>query len=331
MNREIGGYMDISGNAPAEMEILPGALSFNSCRNALEFLIRERRYKRIRLPVYVCADVFQAVERAGAKALLYHMDENLMPVDVSLDDIPLVYVNYFGLAEANVHTLARLRHPLVVDNAQAFFSRPLPKVDCLYSPRKFFGVPDGGLLCPGEPFSNESLANFNGMPRAVSFEHGTWLFKRADCGASAAYADRQANEERIRGLPPLRMSESTRHLLAACNIEYAHKRRQANWRTLHRALAPSNLAPSVLLTAGDSGAAALCYPYLNKNAAWLRERLAEKKIYIPHYWPGLETIIKSGSIEHLLLEKLLPLPIDQRYGANDMTYMLDVLRGVINT
>ena len=35
---------------------------------------------------------------------------------------------------------------LIIDNAQAFFAKPLLGIDTFYSPRKFVGVSDGGIL-----------------------------------------------------------------------------------------------------------------------------------------------------------------------------------------
>jgi len=59
-----------------------------------------------------------------------------------------VVVNYFGLCD-DVVAEAQTRHApeqIVVDNAQAFFAAPTRCRASLYSPRKFFGVPDGGFL-----------------------------------------------------------------------------------------------------------------------------------------------------------------------------------------
>ena len=57
-------------------------------------------------------------------------------------------MNYFGVCE-KVQDELLLKYnseQLVFDHSQAFFTPPKKCLATIYSPRKFFGVPDGGLL-----------------------------------------------------------------------------------------------------------------------------------------------------------------------------------------
>lgn len=45
----------------------------------------------------------------------------------------------------------------------------------------------------------------------------------------------------------------------------------------------------------------------------------------PTYWPELLELCEMDSVEYNLARKLLPLPIDQRYGEEDMQRIIDVI------
>lgn len=319
--KEIGGFPDISANHGCDATLFSGALLLNSCANALEFLIRERGYRKIRVPAYTCPAVNRAVARAGAEIITYYLDAGCMPIaTLEADCTPLIYTNYFGLLEDNVLRLAAAGVGLVVDNAQALYSPPVPGADCLYSPRKFFGLPDGGILYPATP-----LPGYSGLGKSISFDRCFWLFKRADTGAASAFADMQESERSLQEQPPLRMSESTRCLMAGIDPEHAASRRRANWASLHRNLADSNNLTRRWRLAEKlpEGTVPLCYPYspARGGASVLRERLIRRGIYIPRYWPGLEDKFIPGMPEYTLVHDLLPLPLDQRYLRDDMEHV----------
>ena len=52
-----------------------------------------------------------------------------------------LYTNYFGLKQGCVKLLEKkYGDHLIVDNAQAFFAKPIKGIDTFYSARKFFGL-----------------------------------------------------------------------------------------------------------------------------------------------------------------------------------------------
>ena len=62
----------------------------------------------------------------------------------------------------------------------------------------------------------------------------------------------------------------------------------------------------------DDGAVPLCYPLLASRPG-LRELLRAQRIYLPCYWPELLTRSGVPERERQWAERLLPLPVDQRY------------------
>ena len=145
--KAIGGYFELELNDGHEWHA--NAIRLNTARNAFEYVLRSEKYKRVHLPYYTCDAMLEPIEKLEVERQFYHIDTNLEPcVDPAAlpEDEGFVYTNYFGLKDRCVEALAQVCPTLIVDNAQSFFSTPLPGVDVFYSPRKFFGVPDGAYL-----------------------------------------------------------------------------------------------------------------------------------------------------------------------------------------
>ena len=66
----------------------------------------------------------------------------------------------------------------------------------------------------------------------------------------------------------------------------------------------------------------MVYPFLIKGKGrTLKQQLIANKIYVATYWSGQ----KEMGLGRALEEDLVPLPIDQRYGFEDMQRILKVL------
>ena len=147
----IGGFFGLElpeyGNFP---QWHPGrSVAVNSGRRALEYILRRLGDVRcVRVPLYTCRTVVETMERLGIPVITYRIDERLEP-----EELPelekgeyLLYTNYFGIKEKCVDRLAsRYGGSLIVDNALALYSPARSGVASLYSPRKFSGLPDGGI------------------------------------------------------------------------------------------------------------------------------------------------------------------------------------------
>ena len=79
----------------------------------------------------------------------YHIDKTFRPIfdfsGIHKNEV-FVYNNYFGICDIQLKEVANICQNLIIDNSQAYFSKPLPNIDTFYSPRKYFGIPDGAYL-----------------------------------------------------------------------------------------------------------------------------------------------------------------------------------------
>ena len=60
------------------------------------------------------------------------------------------------------------------------------------------------------------------------------------------------------------------------------------------------------------------YPLLLEDAGDIRQQLAAQGIFIPTLWPNVLEQCPSDSVAYRYSKDILPLPVDQRYGVDDM-------------
>lgn len=319
MNRAIGGYFEL------ELPDYGGFLHddgilLNSGGNALEYVIRSLAdVRHLWIPYYTCSVVLEQVDKAGIPYSLYPIDENLEIKDQMhlLEGDYLVYTNYFGIKDRYVRWLSGLcGEHLIVDSTQAWFSSPIHGTSSFYSPRKYMGLPDGGVAyCPRH--LDECVYGTD-----TSYERCAHLLKRIDLGPSEGYADFRSNSLELAGQPVKKMSELTRKLLCSIDFTRVKRIRIQNFEYLHQHLKGANLFPVPPL---DSFVCPMVYPYLTNDKS-LRQKLIENKVFVATYWLNVKEWTETGMLEEELVDNLIPLPIDQRYSTADMDRIIRIIK-----
>ena len=315
MEREIGGYLELETNTGPLLH--EGALALNSGRAALAYLIEQKQIRAMALPRFVCDVVKDVCLAHGVRLREYGSDLRLSPPDVEPEEGEWLYVvNHYGrLGQETLSALAARTPRLIVDNAQAYFAPPVSGADTLYTCRKFLGVPDGAFLYTD--------AAGRELERDVSWRRMDFVLGRFEGPASPFYQRASENNDRLEARP-LRMSRLTENLLRGIDYDRVRRQRETNYAVLAAALDGKNALPP----ACPPGPYA--YPFLTENGPILRKKLIEHKIYVPLLWPNVVRSEPAGSPERILAENILPLPCDQRYGENDMSYLLEVLEACMH-
>lgn len=311
--KSIGGYFELEcGTNP---EYWSDGVYTNSCRNALRQFIRHLDIKDIWVPVYTCDVVHAALENEGCKVRKYNVDADLMPDRTFGKGEYIIYNNYFGVEGKKVEFLSKLYPRLIIDNAQAFYSNQTG-VAAVYSPRKFFGLPDGGILR-----SNE--AGMCELERGESYQVCSHLLKRLDIGAENAYVDFIVNDKALEAYRVKGMSNLTKHLMGNIDYERAKRRRIKNFKYLSR-----HLATDFPMEMADDDVP-MVYPLLVKDGEHLKKELISHKIFCATYWPNVLSDSDSNEWETYLVKNLIPIPVDQRYDRNDMQRIIDVIKNTL--
>jgi hypothetical protein len=308
----IGGYFELELRKGKEYH--SGALALNTGRNAIEYVLKGRKYKGGLVPAYSCDSILEPFKKLGIPVEFYNINTNMLP-DIDLTKIEssvcVLVINYFGLLERQIAELVKAHSNIIIDNSQAFFAQPVEGKDTVYSPRKFFGVPDGAYLYTDLPDDLELELDY-------SWDRCEHLLRRIDCSPEDGYEAYRRNQKALSFQPIRRMSELTRTLLRSIDYEYAKMKRQENFLFLHKELRSSNLLSSLIDSGEHDGP--MVYPFLSQREG-LREELIKKRIFVATYWIEVLNRGAQPNFASLLTKRLCALPIDQRYD-NKIIYSL---------
>jgi len=310
MPKEIGGYI--------ELELREGqhyhenAIRLNSARSCLRYVIRAYNIKKLYTPYYTCPEIWTAIESEKCEIVFYEIDKSFMPVQKFDEDDFILYTNYFGICSNNVKILAAKYKYLIVDNAQSFYSKHYG-IASIYSPRKFFGLPDGGYLICERLLEDE-------FEISTSFHRFSHLIKRIDGGSNFGYKDFQDNDAELGRENIKKMSHLTDRMLQNINYEKIRDIRLQNFNYLNEYLNKKN-EYNFGITEED---VPMFYPFLFYDEN-LRNRFIENHIYVQCCWKDIQSRVKLNMRELYLQKFLFPLFVDQRYDISDMKRMIEIV------
>ena len=316
--KSLGGFLELETNLNTEYH--SGLLRFNSGRNALKVLLHSVDANKIFVPYFICQVVIDAIKEFPIEIEYYEIDDNF-EIDFGKKMIPtdawVICVNYFGIKQEYIKSLSFAN--LIIDNSQAFFSKPIPSNHTFYSPRKFLGVPDGGYLST----SVEIKSNY---PQDNSNERFSHLLKRVELGPEKAYLDFLKNEDLISEMKVLKMSKLTSKILNSVCTDTIINRRKENYKIYDSLLKEHNICQLSI----HENDVPLGYIFVSKKKKKkkkknLRQILLQNKVYVPVYWPNLNTEFGENSLAHKLSEKLYCLPIDQGLDINDINKISNLI------
>jgi hypothetical protein len=320
MNLEIGSFIGLDlRNSGEYFQGKINIARLNSARAGIYHSCRVSNCNSILIPYYLCPTVKKFLSQKGIEVNHYCISNELKPIKIKQKrNQAVLLVNYFGIMSINqLRSLAEKYNNVIIDNSAAFYCDPVEGCYNIYSPRKFFGVPDGCYVIgnKAEKFTDDYDQDFSS---------GTALFllQRIELGTNATYSDRMKNEERIDNADVLKMSNLTRALLN--NIDYLSisNQRSENFLFAHSLYKELNkFDPTRLI---DVECIPMVYPLVLENTD-LAEKLRRKMIYVGRLWNSVLKDVPDVSFEAWLSKYLIPIPIDQRYGRKELRYVYETI------
>lgn len=314
MDKAIGGYFELE--LPQKEEYHKNALRLNSGKNCLEYILKGRKYKKVYIPYYTCDVVLKPFVKLGITYQFYHINLQFEIAEriILHEGEALLYTNYYGLKQKYIYQLTTTYgNRLIIDNTQAFYAQPIEGIDTFYTCRKFFGVSDGAYLYT-------DIEPINGLQKSTSFNRIMHLIKRIDISPEAGFddfhqADASLAEENI-----MQMSCFTKRMMQSIDYNKVAKQRRENFIQLDKALANSNELHLYL----EEDSVPMVYPYLTERKR-LRGYLILNKIFVATYWPNVLEWCIPNDWEFKLVNNIICIPIDQRYGEDDMKKIINVI------
>ena len=298
-------------------------------RSAFTLLARTLRPAAVWLPSYLCGVMVEALAGSGSSINFYAVGEDLkIAEDAWLAKVRpgdmVVFIDYFGFNGWNrFGRQAKARGAWVVEDAcQAMlnlrFSEHADYV--IASPRKFVGVPDGGVLLAQ---NGAGLPPVNLPPPPAEW----WLDALKASQLRAAFdrhgGDREWFELYRKTDPhgpmePMRMSELCSLLLdQAYDYGAIAADRRRNFGQLAAALPEFALfreLPDDVIPMG--------FPVRLRERDRVRQGLFDREIYPPVHWPIQNIVPNEFQASHRLAKEIMMLPCDQRYHGGDIERLM---------
>lgn len=314
--KPIGGYFEWEFPHATNSGLYDGQLLLNSCRHAFEYILQGiGKVSKVWIPYFTCEVILEPLKKLNISYNFYHINESLeIDTDIllSADDF-LVYTNYYGIKDNYVKELAtKYGSRLIIDNAQALYCAPHNECHQIYSPRKFIGMPDGGLAVTPLPDRTSEL------PIDQSYERCSHLLKRLELHPSEGYYDFQKDDAKISQTTLSRMSVISQKIFQSANFDFIKEKRKDNFSHLHRFLQKKNKLNIPPLNTFESP---LVYPFWTSDKN-IKQKLIESEIYVATFWPNVFKWSNSNDLEYQLASMIICLPVDQRYGIEDMNTIL---------
>lgn len=358
MLREIGSnfWMEPTEGHDGAVDITPEVFGIegndytwlSTGRSAISMAIEEaeRRnssIKRIALvPSYTCHTVVDPFLEAGYKVETLAVDERLCIEGEKVLDaaretkagIMLIH-HYFGFYtipgwEDVYKKIRDLGIVIVEDRTQCLYSNfKMPGVDYVAgSIRKWHGVPDGGfLVCREGVLSNKpeepDLILEQAKKEAAILKY-KYLYNQQ--GTKEKFLDGFAKAEDIldHQTKRYRISDTSLQMQACLNVGELQEKRRQNYRYLLKHLAQSETAAFVFPELPE-GITPLYCPILTTDRKKVQSYLRDHAIYAPVIWPKSEKLLSMCGKADILYAKMLCIPIDQRYGSEEMEKITECL------
>lgn len=317
---EIGSFIELDLNRKGEYFREKGLARLNSGRAGIVYALGLMNIQKIHIPFYQCPSVNTFLIANGIEVIPYFLDNDLEPnLNKNEPDSAMLLVNYYGLFDRyKLNRLQKKYTNVIIDNSQAFFTQALAGNFNVYSPRKFFGVPDGGYVIG----PNANTLEYK-LEQDFSSDTAGFLLKRIELGSSAVYPERQMNEQRIDHAGVRKMSLLTRSLLKAVDYKRIKKIRRRNFLYVHQLFKSINGLNINSIKSISS--IPMVYPLLIGQED-LVAILKDHGVYTGRWWSHVLKSVDESTIEYKLSKYMIPVPIDQRYGEEDFNFIYSVIQ-----
>ncbi|MBE0675148.1 MAG: hypothetical protein IH591_10840 [Bacteroidales bacterium] len=317
---EIGSFLGLDLINSGEYYDEPLIIArLNSARAGIYHACRIYGCTSIHVPYYLCPTVEKFLIQNGIKVNSYFINNKFEPEGLEQrQGHAVLLVNYFGIISGDrMEELAIRFRNVVIDNSAAFFCNPVENCLNVYSPRKFFGVPDGCYVIGKDATDYVSEYKVD-----YSSDTSCFLLKRVEYGLDQTYKERMKNEERIDRSGILQMSSLTRMFLRSIDYQRAGKIRQENFLYAHGLFRNINLIDPTV--SNDLASIPMVYPLVIEDFD-LVTALRERKIYTGRLWSHILQELNDEHVETWLSSFLIPIPIDQRYSEEDINFVFKII------
>lgn len=307
---------------------------FDSGRSALKYLLQCLPSKRVLLPGYICESVRSCF--GNSEVQYYRVDTGLR---ICWDDliqkiqqnVDLVYFHFFnGYIDKyydfeQIRSLQKLYGFIIIeDTTHSFLTNKNIIGDyCICSLRKWFPIPDGGILYSKRSFNQNIVMKENQwylQKYEAMIEKTRYLFGDITNKDSFLSVYNRCEKELDMQTDLHCISAISMNILKGINLKDISRIRRKNMICLE------NMLPRMIkrVSLGGLDQVPLFFTVMLPNRDSVKKFLINHRIYCPVHWPLYEELENIDDAKIINGEEL-SIPIDQRYNESDMEYIANVL------
>ncbi|MBR1796591.1 MAG: aminotransferase class I/II-fold pyridoxal phosphate-dependent enzyme [Clostridiales bacterium] len=312
---------------------------FDSGRSAIKHLaLHLSSSTKILLPEYICESVTNCFDKSKIK--YYKINEDF---SVDIDNVQnlienkttvIFLMHYFGSLQP-LETLDKLRlladqsdSIIIEDTTHSIFTQKKTIGDYLIcSIRKWIPISGGGVLYYNKnklSICNPNYRKSTDNTRSYGMILKDLFIKKGfDCNREyrRIFSESEAKldeQHEICGL-----SDFSKYIASCVSINELIDRRKRNFQQLDEAMQLIGLKTVANFT---SMSTPLVYPIRVRNRDAFRSYLMDNRIYCAVHWPFDNHKPKQRPFAIQNADKLISLPIDQRYDSESMQYLIGVVQ-----
>lgn len=323
---------------PTEPSFMTGdPILMANARSCIKLLVDQLEPRQVWLPSYLCVSILSAIDNSQKEIKFYPIDYHLriesngFKSEIKPGDLFLA-IDYFGFPFDNavLDQVKRQGGRILRDCSQALFYNFTRDELCdyiLFSPRKFLGVPDGGIL------QNRSVIKLlttdliaPDLKQQVLLMEGMLLRRDYDLsGQQRDWFELLAIAEEHFALGNRRISEiSTTLLNYGFDYEEVKSQRRKNFLALLE-----NLGDRALFKNLPEDVVPLGFPVVVPDRNLVQIELFKDEIYPSIHWDISGFVPNSFVESHKLSGDILTIPCDQRYDEYDMQFISETFLKVV--
>lgn len=341
--REFGSEYDLSFRNCSLSDLWKGrkhTVLLRSGRDAIfaaaEKLLKEKSTTaRAYVPALSCESMYSAFKNLGYEIVFYPIDEAFNPVyldEIKKGDVLLLML-YYGMTDMKKIEKWIIEHPevnTVLDITHSVwddYAYGLSATFTIGSLRKSMGTVNGGLLVSdiynvkaekGENVFTEYRKKAFRIKKQYAYDRTQDVKNEYRKMLAIAEEDIAKNDVFFAA-----DEESVREF-DCVNVEEIRYRRKRNFLVLYNAINIKKLIPD------NIDGTPFSLPVAIKNRDEIQREFAKRGVYAPVLWPIDETAKNVCGFAGYVADNMLSLPIDQRYGYDDMVDIASIVEEVLS-
>ena len=310
-------------------------------RSALYLIIKklaDKNINHIHLPAFICDSIIQAVKKCQIDYSFYPINKNMSAIPDPPSNSAVLLIHYFGVINPTTKSLKdEFSNNLIEDASHVFLNENFlinnENQSVFFSARKFAPTVLGGWCNAHVELSHPD----------IDLEISLWksLFARLLKGIYLGELDDKiiqsiennylnlfAESEQVHDakIDPCYLPNIIINQIENIKWNSIAVKRRKNWNMLNELIGEKF---DIMINHLPDGTVPIGYMIFFKDRDKIKEKLAKNRIFAPVHWPLPNEINKSDFPDSVhLSNSILTLPIDQRYGLDEMNYIAETIKKV---